>query len=611
MNDDRPSAADRTLTTLCLQTRRSFVLEIVAQLGTEGVHAERFSPETFEQMRAEANWKALSTIENVDALRSALAGTIQFERPDTAPTATAMDSQLPPTQSNTHHTRNAEVAALLYRELLERFNEHLAQDRALPIAEWLLFIDRYCGKLGGLQPVGTLLRGLSHYAQGTPQATADFAEAAQLARDSGSAQALQILVACASAHAHTSASRRNSDALQTLETAASLTTSTHLQSYATQLRAWVEAREHALKILVEGHGTEAETAQVFDNAIVLDLAAQLEVFAISAIADGNVAQALHWSTILDKIALQHACLPEYTQRFGTFAVHHNAWACGEALLQEARSRGEHGSATLLLLARAIGQQGRPKEKVALLRELVAREPENSDAWRELGNGLHQLEAYEPAREALARAVSLAPDDQLAALELSAIPAPQVVYDQNTKQVTISAELLKDDPEQAAVMVTAALVMSKPGDLEENLQRFVGPSPPDFIQRVRETILGQRPAVPMTAVERAKQLFTQRRFAEAKIAYSEAIQEAPDDDYPYLGLGDCYYHLGEFYLAAAYFAESIAIRPTTSAWRFLGDAYRKVGRLNQARSAYESALALDPNYSLARQQLQAMQEIEES
>ncbi|AHH95776.1 tetratricopeptide repeat protein [Kutzneria albida] len=102
---------------------------------------------------------------------------------------------------------------------------------------------------------------------------------------------------------------------------------------------------------------------------------------------------------------------------------------------------------------------------------------------------------------------------------------------------------------------------------------------------------------------AEQLFQQRRYREAVTEYQAALAADPDLEFAQLGLGDAYYMLGEYRMAIAHFTESIAIRPTPQAFRFLGDAIlRGQSDPHRAKQCYEQALELDPNYGGARNAL---------
>ena len=106
------------------------------------------------------------------------------------------------------------------------------------------------------------------------------------------------------------------------------------------------------------------------------------------------------------------------------------------------------------------------------------------------------------------------------------------------------------------------------------------------------------------IARGEQHFHRREYAEAAACYHRALESDPDSASALLVLGDVYYvnqHLG---LARAYFQESLAVEETPMAWRFLGDTYRaEEDGTEEARSCYERAVALDPDYGGAREALE--------
>lgn len=108
------------------------------------------------------------------------------------------------------------------------------------------------------------------------------------------------------------------------------------------------------------------------------------------------------------------------------------------------------------------------------------------------------------------------------------------------------------------------------------------------------------------MSRAERLFGQREYRAAIAEYQEAIRLDPEFHLAHLSLGDAYYMLGEYHVAIAHFTESIAIRPTAQAYRFLGDAIRDSGGdLRRVERCYEDALAVDPEYGGARAALEDM------
>jgi CHAT domain-containing protein/tetratricopeptide (TPR) repeat protein len=95
-------------------------------------------------------------------------------------------------------------------------------------------------------------------------------------------------------------------------------------------------------------------------------------------------------------------------------------------------------------------------------------------------------------------------------------------------------------------------------------------------------------------------FARKEYASAAQEYLAALKIRPDHWRAALYVGDCFYQQYQYHLARAFFAESLAIRETPQAWRFLGDALRRTesGR-GEAEAAYVKALKLDPDYDGAR------------
>ncbi|MEU5870760.1 tetratricopeptide repeat protein [Glycomyces sp. NPDC047369] len=155
----------------------------------------------------------------------------------------------------------------------------------------------------------------------------------------------------------------------------------------------------------------------------------------------------------------------------------------------------------------------------------------------------------------------------------------------------------------------------PGDIEAHMTAAIVLGSPERGAELMQDIAEKNPALHAEVLrlmpskesddarahfERAEAAFNQRRFNDAIAEYKAAIELDPNFTIAYLYLGDAYYNLGDYHLAAAYFTESIAIEPTAQALRFLGDAFQRCGRdLGVIRQCYEHALRLDPGYGGAR------------
>jgi tetratricopeptide (TPR) repeat protein len=602
-----------TLSELSLLAQKEFAVRVVELLHTEGAYAEALAPPADEAENAAAYWRTLSEIDDIDELRGVLSGTRNVKDDDksvagfrkTVEWAEKFAQELEPLRA-----ANAAVAALLYRELVTAFGHQLDSGTALNLAQWLLFIEGYCGDHSRFEVVGTLLQGLARYANGDGDSRNDFAVAAQRVRETDAPAVLRVAAFSALAHDLSGGGLEDKDVTLALIDEAAVTADGEagLAEFCAYLHDWI-TRRGDLTAKIAG-GDELVIRDVLDQAVELDLYRPLWNDAVGAGAQGHVDEAVRLCRSLDLMALDLGFPAEHAELLGKVLVQHSEWVVGVALLRSACALGDCDGEARLLLARGLTHQGLYDEAQEVLCGLTEDEPENSDAWRDLGLVFHAQNQNDAAAQALMRALELKPEDQIAKMALDSLRPAAVAYDPEAGSMTVDPDLLGSDPETLAVMMVAAMIKSMPGELEQNLQQMVGEKDSDFVARVRAAIEDGQPAAGTDdPLAQAQRLFRERRFDEAKLAYAAAIAQTPNDPYPYMGLGDCHYMMGDFYLAAAFFEESIAIKPSPSTWRFLGDAYRKTGRMERAEAAYESALALDPSYEIARQQLQAIRATE--
>ncbi|MEV6951147.1 tetratricopeptide repeat protein [Streptomyces sp. NPDC051183] len=191
-------------------------------------------------------------------------------------------------------------------------------------------------------------------------------------------------------------------------------------------------------------------------------------------------------------------------------------------------------------------------------------------------------------------------------ELAARAAgPRLLARYENGSLTIDPSLAGLGPEAMAAHMRAAMIIGL-GPVEgARLRDDVAVKEPGLFPKVVELLPPH--LRPQSSADRhlamAEEHFTNSEFRKAVAEYRKAIEADPELEYAHLGLGDAYYMLGDFHLAAAHFTESIAIRPTPQAYRFLGDAVLKgQGDRRRARQCYEQALALDPAYGGAREAL---------
>ncbi|HYP97865.1 MAG TPA: tetratricopeptide repeat protein [Polyangiaceae bacterium] len=209
---------------------------------------------------------------------------------------------------------------------------------------------------------------------------------------------------------------------------------------------------------------------------------------------------------------------------------------------------------------------------------------------------------------LGSAVALDPQHSGAADILSWLsPAeiPGAHLDLRTNRFYVAQELLDAGPERAATYMSAALIRATPSaavDVLASLENEKGSEFTAEVRRVLFPVLRAQLDVQHSHLEEAEALFQARRFDEATVEYTAATRDNPSDGAAWMGIGDCYYHLGKFNLATAFFEESVLLRPDAPTYLFLGDAHLKGGRFSGAREAYQAALNVNPNYDFAHRRL---------
>ena len=194
--------------------------------------------------------------------------------------------------------------------------------------------------------------------------------------------------------------------------------------------------------------------------------------------------------------------------------------------------------------------------------LIQNYPESADAHFLYAQALYLTGNPEAAREALERALELAPE---APPEYERLRGLLLAAEGNAEE---AASLLRSAFEVSQDYATAldwGRIAWQAGDYEQALEAFSAAAATDA---------GQRDL--WAQLNRGRILKAQKRYPEAIEAFNQAIAtfEAndPGDNLPSPGYVEAFFRLGEIYEA--------------------------MGELGQARSFYEAARSADPNYSPA-------------
>ena len=117
---------------------------------------------------------------------------------------------------------------------------------------------------------------------------------------------------------------------------------------------------------------------------------------------------------------------------------------------------------------------------------------------------------------------------------------------------------------------------------------------------------QRPQValsddPQMLADQADDLFTQKRFGEAIVAYRKLLELTPDDADTLNDLGLSLFYAGRTGEALAALEQGVALEPGFQRiWLTLGFVRLQAGRIEEARAAFQACLDLDPESPIAKE-----------
>jgi tetratricopeptide (TPR) repeat protein len=354
----------------------------------------------------------------------------------------------------------------------------------------------------------------------------------------------------------------------------------------------------------------AQGAQVNVPFEATDVWVVLKARAIRLLANEHVNEAIRAATAADEVGTRLGKTSDFLRGLTRFAIQRRLLDFAERATSTLVARGNGSEKDELLVVELQMESGQFAKAEKLAREVARRAPGSAAAQCALGTALLHQDRFDAALSAFGRAVDAEPKDFNAAhllRTLSPGEIPGVTFDRKTGTMYVEPDLLSaSGPDLVAVHMTAAIVRADPSQAESALAAIETEKSPEFMQAVRQLlfpVLLERQR--QSSFQKAEALFQARRFDAAIAEYWRAIEEAPENNLAYMGIGDCYYRTGKFNLAVAFFEESLEVAPHVSTYRFLGDAHRRCGRLAPARSAYQAAIALNPKYEPARQQLAIM------
>ena len=236
---------------------------------------------------------------------------------------------------------------------------------------------------------------------------------------------------------------------------------------------------------------------------------------------------------------------------------------------------------LYLLGCARGRAGRGEEAIALLRQVVARQPDHSDAWRALADHLHAIGDAAGADDAYLRHVRAStrnPGLQQAAVAM-------VRNDIASAETLLKSHLRQAPTDVPAIRMLAEVAM-RCGRFEDAERLF---------ERCLELAPGFAPARYGYAV-----LLHRRNEAARALAQVERLLAADPGNPAYRNLGAVVLgRVGEYARSIRMYRELLAEYPKNSRiWLSFGHVLKTDGRQDESIEAYRRSLALEPAFGEA-------------
>src|ERR1700722_10595626 len=104
--------------------------------------------------------------------------------------------------------------------------------------------------------------------------------------------------------------------------------------------------------------------------------------------------------------------------------------------------------------------------------------------------------------------------------------------------------------------------------------------------------------PDQLIQAAIQYHQAGQMPQAERLYRQVLAIQPNHPEALHLLGTLAVQLGQYQAGAELIQRAVSIRPETHYYGNLGEAYRRLGKINQAIDCFRKALALDPNFAAA-------------
>jgi len=242
-----------------------------------------------------------------------------------------------------------------------------------------------------------------------------------------------------------------------------------------------------------------------------------------------------------------------------------------------------GDANLLVVGRQHHQAGRLAEAEACYRRVLAAQPDNADAYSNLGAALRGQGKLDEAVAAYRQAIRIKPDLTEAHSNLGNALSGQSKLDEALASYDRALSLRPDYPE----------AFNNRGNALRELYRF------DEALASYDRALTLRPDYAEAHYNRGNALRELHRFDEALASYDRALTLRPDYAEAHYNRGNALRQLKRLDEALASYDRALSLRPDSpDALHNRGVTLHELKRHDQALASYDRALTLRPDYAEA-------------
>jgi serine/threonine-protein kinase len=239
------------------------------------------------------------------------------------------------------------------------------------------------------------------------------------------------------------------------------------------------------------------------------------------------------------------------------------------------------------LSKALCAAGKAADAVAILRDLLRRQPDHPELHFHLGYALTAGRRLDDALTAYQRAIALQPELAEAHNNIGVVLCDQGRLDEAFAALQKANALQPDD---ADVHTNLGVVLADQGRVDDALAAY-------------QKAIALQPDIAKAHYNRGNALRAKGRVEEALAAYQKAIALQPDYAMAYNNLGNVLRGMGRAQEALAAYQRAIALQPDfAKAYNNLGAALVDEGRHEEAIAAYRQAIALQPDYAMAHNNL---------